>query len=200
MLALGIHLCSFNNLIVLHNDEKILTTYKWESFELNKKDQSQVIKRQINLLLKSQSLELKQLTEIYYCSGPGAFTALRIVSSFCEALSIGLKIPLTSLPLKNIIQLAYPNKKVAIPLNQRFFYHKTTNESIDTNLDCLLVSDNNPKMQKTSEVELLLGTLKTQNWFNEDNFVSAYIQYSNKYIPQDIIYGIEPKIFGKRKT
>ena len=58
---------------------------------------SEIFLSKVDIILKQTKSDKKQISKIFTTTGPGLFTATRIILSYVSALGIGLKVPIYSL-------------------------------------------------------------------------------------------------------
>lgn len=77
---------------LLHKGEVTETTWPAD------RQLSQDLFIKLEMLLKDNNLEMKQIKQIVYNTGPGSFTGLRIGASIANTLGYSLGVPVISLP------------------------------------------------------------------------------------------------------
>lgn len=98
MISLLIDTSSFNLLIYLVKDNKILNFCKLK----NIKSHSTIVLSKIEEILKDSSINVKDIDNIFVVNGPGSFTGLRIGVTIAKMLGFTLNkkvIPISSLEL-----------------------------------------------------------------------------------------------------
>ena len=104
-------LCALSQrtVLLLAGDDKVIASEYWSKFE-----GSEIIDdvpQRIQKMFSSQQLSWKNVRALYCAQGPGAFTGLRVSSSFMKGLSVALQ-----LPLYGISTYAMYGEPVATPL------------------------------------------------------------------------------------
>ena len=72
-------------------------------FQMAPRDHTRRLPLQVNEVLDEAGIARTDLTAIAYSHGPGAFTGLRIASSFAQGLSLGLEIPLIGISTLEVL-------------------------------------------------------------------------------------------------
>lgn len=95
-----------------------------ETLRIAKRDHSKYIVEKINILLKNNNVDIKQLKEIIVGSGPGSYTGLRVSITVCKMLAWTLKIKLKE--VSSLFFLTSGYEGLIMPMldarNNRYYY------------------------------------------------------------------------------
>lgn len=84
----------------------------------------------IEKFLKSQKLVLRNLSQIFVCSGPGSFTGIRVGVSLAQALGLGLNIPVIAIPKSKIPKDLTKLPNLKLPAKQTLHYGAKPNITV----------------------------------------------------------------------
>ncbi len=106
--------------LALTKDDKIFTHYQAAGSTA-----SQLVLPQIQVLLDSANMKLKDLNGIAFGAGPGAFTGVRIASGVAQGLGYGANLPVVGINTLAAVAEASGQDKVIICLDARMgeVYH-----------------------------------------------------------------------------
>lgn len=94
-------------------NNKLLSAKETQSFN----NLSAIILAEIDSCLKEARIDKKNLSEIIFGTGPGSYTAIRVVAAVCKTLAYSLKIPIkviSSLKLQALLE--YDSGKLIVPI------------------------------------------------------------------------------------
>lgn len=106
--------------LALTKDDRIFTHYQAAGSAA-----SQLVLPQIQVLLDSANMKLKDLDGIAFGAGPGAFTGVRIASGVAQGLGYGANLPVVGINTLTAVAEASGQKKVIVCLDARMgeIYH-----------------------------------------------------------------------------
>lgn len=104
----GLHLSVINSQVREFNQEVAFNeNYKTNEF--------------LQKFLQKNKVDLKKLTQIIVCSGPGSFTGIRVGVSLAQALGYALQIPVTAIPKSKVPKDLAKLKSIKLP--RKFILH-----------------------------------------------------------------------------
>ncbi|WP_020166782.1 MULTISPECIES: tRNA (adenosine(37)-N6)-threonylcarbamoyltransferase complex dimerization subunit type 1 TsaB [Methylotenera] len=130
---------------------------------------SQLVLPQIQILLDSANVELKDLDGIAFGAGPGAFTGVRIASGVAQGLGFGANLPVVGINTLIAVAEASKQDKVIVCLDARMgeIYHAAL---VKENGNWLEVSET--KVCKPQDAPALEG----EYWFGAGSGWAAYAE------------------------
>ncbi|MES2581042.1 MAG: tRNA (adenosine(37)-N6)-threonylcarbamoyltransferase complex dimerization subunit type 1 TsaB [Pseudomonadota bacterium] len=128
---------------------------------------SQLVLPQIQVLLDSANVQLKDLDGIAFGAGPGAFTGVRIASGVAQGLGFGANLPIVGINTLIAVAEASGQDKVIVCLDARMgeIYHAAL---VKENSTWIEVSET--KVCKPQDAPILEG----ENWFGAGSGWAAY--------------------------
>lgn len=134
---------------------------------------SQLVLPQIQVLLDSANVQLKDLDGIAFGAGPGAFTGVRIASGVAQGLGFGANLPIVGINTLIAVAEASGQDKVIVCLDARMgeIYHAALMKKYDKdkeNGNWLEVSET--KVCKPQDVPRLEG----EDWFGAGSGWAPY--------------------------
>ena len=150
----------------------------------------------LSRLLNGQPLSI--VSRIGVVSGPGAFTGLRIASSYAQGLHRSLGVPLFGIPTYDLI-----GRPFYLPMQHQKARHLTQADLAQAPMECLHVSGSSPEQVSTERPtghgnELVLGLKDSSAWPSSEQLRAGAAK--NLSTSLQIQYGLEPKISGARTT
>ncbi len=128
---------------------------------------SQLVLPQIQVLLDSANVQLKDLDGIAFGAGPGAFTGVRIASGVAQGLGFGANLPVVGINTLIAVAEASGQDKVIVCLDARMgeIYHAAL---VKENSTWIEVSET--KVCKPQDAPILEG----ENWFGAGSGWAPY--------------------------
>jgi hypothetical protein len=149
-------------------------------------------------LLISNRINLDSIEGLGVVVGPGAFTGLRMGVSFAEGLCMAQSIPKLAIPSFFLV-----NRPFIFPLRHTKAPDLSVEQYIAEGFESLLLKDS-----KTFEVVTIVppsiehrGFKGSYPWPSPQDLASAFkLSANNKVVRFEIEYGLDPKIFGQRRS
>ncbi len=140
---------------------------------------SQLVLPQIQVLLDSAKVKLKDLDGIAFGAGPGAFTGVRIASGVAQGLGFGANLPVVGINTLIVVAEASGQNKVIVCLDARMgeIYHAAL---IKQNGNWLEVSET--KVCKPQDAPMVEG----DNWFGAGSGWAAYSEKLTQIYAQNL--------------
>lgn len=158
--------------LALTKDDSIFTHYQAAGSA-----SSQLVLPQIQVLLDSANIKLKDLDGIAFGAGPGAFTGVRIASGVAQGLGYGANLPVVGINTLTAVAEASGQQKVIVCLDARMgeIYHAALIKK-----DGIWIEISATKVCKPQDAPILQGS----DWFGagsgwavyKDNLTQIYVQ------------------------
>ena len=149
---------------------------------------------QLEELLHSTRTDRTQIESIHCVSGPGAFTGLRIGSSFCQGLARALGKAVYGIPTIELFE-----KTFYLPLRQQKAKLSNLHDYLAAGFEFLKVTEKDSEIAIPHDGAIVLGFDEYREWPSSSQLASAAARSLASKRPLHIVYGIEPKISGQRQ-
>lgn len=188
--------CSVSGIWTLaHSSSTTAFTTTWEDNQSTGLQQS--IEPKLDESLKLAGWKSTDLEAIFVVRGPGAFTGLRLSASYALGLGTALGIPVYEIPS---FQLNPEEKPFFISLRPQITKTLSLEECLKSGYEFLEIqSSSKHEIKIPTEKDTVWGIKDFPNWPSQEQMMFALKKALAQPIPlKEIVYGMEPKIFGKR--
>lgn len=154
------------------------------------------IETSLDSLLNSNQMTLDKINTIFCASGPGAFTGLRIASSYCKGLSLSLGIAMIALPSIDFNS----GSPFFIPVRQQLLVKMTKDEALSSEKKfefLKITGEQSAALESPSKNDLIWG-LSDSNpfWPTPEQLCHSISKRVHSNEAFKLFYGLGPKVFG----
>ncbi len=154
-------------IFVLFKEDKVIDSYS----ELTNKNQSEIFFERLDTFLKKSNIEMNEINNFYFASGPGSFTGIRVGLTFAKGL------------LVSNFQNVYSISSLELLLSE------------DENSYACIDAHNN----KFFVLEKKDGTILNEKLIKKEDLVENYNTYENSLsnIPKNVVGLVKEKRFNQ---
>jgi len=172
----------------------LIHSVEWNDHESN--DLASQIAPKFEELLKGADLAPKELRALGVVTGPGAFTGLRVSSSFIQGLSRALRIPTIQISTFDLVE-----KTFQIPLQHQKYKNISLLDAAKNPIEVLQIRSATDFSVSAIDAQIdARGFRESELWPESAELLKAlrFNLPSKSFDPINIQYGLNPKISGKR--